>query len=59
MARENYNDLIAFLTVAREGSLPAQRLRWGSPSRHSVTPFVAWRSALVFAYSLALPAASR
>jgi len=26
--RRNYNDLIAFLSVAREGSLPARRRGW-------------------------------
>ncbi len=33
MAKTNYNDLISFMAVAREGSFtPALRLTWGYPS---------------------------
>lgn len=32
--RESINDLVAFLTVARERSFTKQRLNWGRRNRH-------------------------
>ncbi|VTP68506.1 Uncharacterised protein [Leclercia adecarboxylata] len=49
MLKDNFNDLLSFMVVARERSFTAQRPNWAYRSQPSATPCVTLKHVLICA----------